>query len=295
MTTMTHTHLDLTGDPAGPVHVLDWGGDGPWPTVLVHGLDGSAANWFDVGPSLAAEGRVVAPDLPGFGRTPLAGRRPTMASCADVVAATIRTLGLDTPVSLMGNSMGAPVALWTAVRHPGLVRDLTMVAPAVPRTADRAVEWGFLATFVLPFAVPGLMKVEPARRHAKEPTRAVRDLLDLCYTPGSRESDAAFAEMVDVAARRDRDDHVDGWYLAARSLFAQLARPRRFHAMAARVSCPVHVVAGARDPIIPTSSIDAAAARHPDWRITFLPGTGHVPQLESPDAFLAAVAEQRRS
>ena len=42
--------------------------------VLVHGLGGSAVNWMAVGPGLATRARGLAPDLAGFGRSPLAGR-----------------------------------------------------------------------------------------------------------------------------------------------------------------------------------------------------------------------------
>ena len=56
-------------DLGGPVHYLDFGGAGS-PMVLVHGLGGSAINWQSVGSLLAERHRVVALDLPGFGRTP---------------------------------------------------------------------------------------------------------------------------------------------------------------------------------------------------------------------------------
>src|SRR5204863_477650 len=70
--------LSRTLDLDGPVHVADFGGAGPT-MVLVHGLGGSHANWLAVGPALAAHARVLAPDLPGFGRTPLAGRSAHVA------------------------------------------------------------------------------------------------------------------------------------------------------------------------------------------------------------------------
>lgn len=277
----SHRTVDVDGD----VHVLDFGGEGT-PVVLVHGLDGSAANWFDVGPLLAADHRVVAPDLPGFGRTPLSGRVPTMEASADVVAAVVRDLGAG-PATIMGNSMGGPVALQVAARHPDLVARVVLVAPALPRRAEGRVEWGFASSFVLPFLVPPLMRAEPARRHAKHPTRQVQDLLDLCVAPGVRASDAAFAEMVDVAAHRDREDHVEGWYRAARSLFGWLARPRAFHRLADDVVAPVHLVSGGRDPIIPSSSIAATLERHPTWTHEEMPHVGHVPPLEDPETFVA--------
>ena len=64
-----------TVDLGGPVHFADFGGSGPT-MVLVHGLGGSHLNWLAVGPALAARARVLAPDLAGFGRTPLAASNP---------------------------------------------------------------------------------------------------------------------------------------------------------------------------------------------------------------------------
>ena len=62
-------------DLDGPLHYLDFGGpaDGPL-LVCVHGLGGSHVNWVAIGPKLAQTCRVLALDLAGHGRTPLAGR-----------------------------------------------------------------------------------------------------------------------------------------------------------------------------------------------------------------------------
>ena len=71
-------------DVEGPVYVADFGGDGPV-MLLVHGLGGAHLNWMAVAPQLAAHHRVYALDLPGFGRSPLAGRRSTIAANVDLV------------------------------------------------------------------------------------------------------------------------------------------------------------------------------------------------------------------
>ena len=254
----------------------------------MHGLDGSAANWLDVAPLLTPSRPVVAPDLPGFGRTPLAGRRVDLPGVADHLAGVLDRLDLGA-VELVGNSWGGPVALWTATRHPDLVLRVVLVAPALPRHARRPVDPAFAAGFLLPYVVPGLMRIEPARRHAKDPATRVRDLLDLCYAPGRRESAAAFAEMVDVARHRDRGDHLGAWTRASASLFRWMARPAAFHRVADRVRAPVHVVEGGSDPIIPASSVARALRRHPAWTHVRLPGVGHVPQLEDPSGCAAAI------
>lgn len=285
---MPHEQADVDG----PLHVLSESADGTRddhaPIMLIHGLDGSAANWVDVLGPLARHGPVTAPDLPGFGRSPLAGRDVSMAASADLVARMLTTRGQG-PAIVMGNSMGGPVALLTAARHPELVHAVVLVAPALPRAGS--LPWaGSFAPFLLPYAVPGLMRAEPRRRASQPPARRVRGLLELCYAPGRHESPEAFAEMVEVARQRDAGDASTAWVGASRSLFGWLFRRRAFHRMADRVAAPVLIIDGAADPIIPTSSVTACLERHPAWQRSSLPDVGHVPQLEDPAGFVAAVA-----
>lgn len=289
-TTGQRDHLDVDVD--GPVHVLDFGGtarDDVATIVLVHGLDGSAANWWDVGPTLAGQVRTFALDLPGFGRTPLAGRKVTMAAFADQAIAVARAhTGTDGPFHLVGSSMGGAVVLLAAARHPDLVARVSLVAPAVPRAGSGPIAWSFLP-WVLPFWL-GIGSAESRRRMSLDPDRRVRGLLRLCYAPGSTTSPEALAEMVEVAAERDRRDAVRAWTGAARDLFTWLLRRGRFHRMAARITAPVHFIEGAADPIIPASSALDAVQRH-GWQHTRLAGVGHAPMLESPEPTLRAILD----
>src|SRR5438876_959824 len=123
--------LSRTLDLDGPVHVADFGGAGPT-MVLVHGLGGSHANWLAVGPALAAHARVLAPDLPGFGRTPLAGRSAHVHAGVALVDSLLDTVA-DGPAILVGNSMGGLIAMMQAAACPEKVAGLVLVGPAQPR------------------------------------------------------------------------------------------------------------------------------------------------------------------
>ena len=105
-------------DLGGPVHVADFGGEGP-PIVLLHGLGASHTGWMPVGPGLARRGRVIAPDLIGFGRTPLDGRRSTIQANVDLVSRLLdRELAGEGPVTVVGNSMGGMVSVMLAAARP---------------------------------------------------------------------------------------------------------------------------------------------------------------------------------
>ena len=95
-----------------PFSVLAWGDPRARPLVLLHGVTASAAIWWRVGPALAATGRrVLAPDLPGHGRTGHWTGRHQFPDMASDVAAWIRAAGVDRPdLQVIGHSYGAVIA-----------------------------------------------------------------------------------------------------------------------------------------------------------------------------------------
>lgn len=106
--------------------------------VLAHGLGISADYWYRNAPALAAEGyRVLAPDLPGFGRT--AGPREGLSvqAQAEALAAWADALELS-PAVYLGHSLSCQAALELAVHHPDRVRALVLAAPTgAPGTPTR--------------------------------------------------------------------------------------------------------------------------------------------------------------
>lgn len=120
----------------GSVHWIETAGGGDLPpTVLLHGFNSSAG--FN-GPLLQAlrphVRRVVAPDLPahGFSSAPV---HVDGAALYDGVRDALDR-ALDVPAVLVGNSMGAALALRYAVDRPDRVRGLALVAPGGAPLSD---------------------------------------------------------------------------------------------------------------------------------------------------------------
>lgn len=97
------------------------------PLVLLHGAFGSVEMFGPNIAALAAGRSVIGVDLQSHGRTPAVDRPMRFETMADDVAALIRHLGHE-QADVMGFSLGAGVALRTAIQHPSLVRKLVLVS-----------------------------------------------------------------------------------------------------------------------------------------------------------------------
>ena len=116
----------------GEVFVRDSGGMPGSPAVLLlHGWTASAdINFFSVYASLAESYRVIALDQRGHGRGMRSLEPFSLEDCADDAAALLEQLGIGRAI-VVGYSMGGPVGMLLARRHPGRVAALVMQATAL--------------------------------------------------------------------------------------------------------------------------------------------------------------------
>lgn len=278
-----------------PVHVLRADGPGEGiPQLLIHGLGGSATNWIEVIGALSQRGPVVAPDLPGFGRTePPHVRAARVPHNVRFVWSLARSLGWD-EVELHGNSMGGLISVLLASQHPELVTRLVLVAPGLPAqlTALHRIPRMALLTFAA-FAVPGLGERVMRRRHQRHTAEELYDMtLDLVHHDPDRVRPAIRA----IALRNVEFGQQASWRLpafvaAAESLVGLHVGGRRVSGAVDAVSCPTLVVWGEQDQLVGRHVIDHLQDRRPDWEFERLGDCGHVPMIEWPDRYLDLVAE----
>jgi pimeloyl-ACP methyl ester carboxylesterase len=282
----------MTLDIGGPVNVADFGGTGEV-MLLVHGLGGSHLNWLSVAPGLAGGHRVYALDLPGFGRSLLAGRRSSIAANIGVLTRVITSLS-DGPVVLVGNSMGGLLSIGVAAMHPSLVRSLVLVDPAVPAPGgwkprfDRVTR-NFLAAAFIPSW--GSRRIARAVA-ALGPEQLVYETLRLCSADPSRIEQAVIDAHIALEAERlAQPGWHESFYAATRSLVRVLALRRQVTRWVQMVVAPTLLLQGDQDRVVSVRSARAVASLRPDWEYHEFAGAGHVPMMEVPGEFLAVTGD----
>ena len=128
MTEIQFKELQIALD-GGPLHYIQ-GGDGP-PILHVHSSGGPRVS--PVTERLAQRHTIYMPTMPGFNATPTHPTVASMIDLADLVARLVRKV-IGSPCDVVSESFGGWIALWLAARHPELVEQLVLEAPAGLRT-----------------------------------------------------------------------------------------------------------------------------------------------------------------
>jgi pimeloyl-ACP methyl ester carboxylesterase len=271
-------------DVDGPVHVTDFGGPAGAPVVLcVHGLRASSASWAPFAKIVTSSHRVLAVDLPGHGRTPSEGRSLSVPEGAAVLRGVARAVG-NGPVTLVGHSMGAAVAVLAAAAEPSIADRLLLLAPPLPRHG-----LDFISRAVLPHV--GLCLWPRLGRLAMQ-RRLERQSLDEYVWNGLRLTCASTTDLGEVAeelvveleaAYARGEDPLGSFIRAARSIGALVAEGRRYREALAEVQAPVHVMHGVLDRVLRPTGLRQLEALGERWTSRQLPHVGHSPHLEVPD------------
>jgi pimeloyl-ACP methyl ester carboxylesterase len=259
--------------------VLELEGRGPG-IVLLHGWGDSADTWRPLLAELAVSGRrAIAVDLPGFGRASRLQPGAILPQLDDFATALVQEWGGGEPVVIAGNSLGGCVALRLG-ENPEL--PLTGVVPVAPAGLEMPGWFDLLERdpiirrlLDIPIPVPGALVrslVGGAYRQLafSHPKAAQRQVVDaFAGHHGSRRRAAALLE-------------------SGRGLLPELATAP-FDLAA--IACPVMLVWGTRDRMIPHTGARVVLDALPATRVELIEGCGHCPQLEATEQLLELLLE----
>jgi pimeloyl-ACP methyl ester carboxylesterase len=226
--------------------------------VLLHGAGDSAGTWSSIVGKFTPRYRVVIPDLAGHGKSAPSGGPLSVGQVLTGLEAVMQQ-GPQDPAIIVGNSLGAWVALLYAREHPDRVARLVLV------------NGGAL----------------------------VGDRPDLSLMPKTREEAAALmTQLRDASAEPIPGFVLDNVVREAQTgPIARLAQTASemsqfvLDGKLAEIKAPVDLVWGESDKLFSIAYARRMMSQLPAARLTTIPGCGHVPQQECPARFGAALSD----
>lgn len=252
---MSAPRIALTA-PVGP--------EGAPLVVLGPSLGTSTILWEKVVPSLAAQWRVSAWDLPGHGASPAAEAPFTVDDLADAVAGAVRALG-ETRVAYAGVSLGGATGLALCLRHPELVSRAAIIASGA-QLGDPAA-WHARAAQVRALSTSSLI-VGSAERW---------------FAPGSMARDPDLSGRL-LHALRDAD--AESYAACCEALAGYDVRDRL-----GEIATPIVAVWGEHDGVAPEPKADEIAGGVQRGRAVRIDDAAHLPPAECPAAVARALED----
>jgi 2-hydroxy-6-oxonona-2,4-dienedioate hydrolase/4,5:9,10-diseco-3-hydroxy-5,9,17-trioxoandrosta-1(10),2-diene-4-oate hydrolase len=256
------------------VHVLEMGGDGAPPVLLIHGGNSVAAGWEPLLSLLQDDLHLYAPDRPGCGLTDKLDYHgvPFREHAIAFIGAVLDGLGL-TRASLVGNSMGGYWGLVFALAHPERVERLALVGEPARSSRHLSLRHRLIST-------PGLNRLLYSTALKPRRTRTRRQLRGLMVHPervSEKFLDMAYAAAVLPGAQR-------AWLSMLEQVNPPGWAPQLTYALRPelpRMQCPTLFVWGERDFCSPWWGKHLCQLI-PQARLEVLADAGHLAWLDAP-------------
>ena len=242
------------------------------PLLLLHGIGSTHDDFTPLRPQLESDYQVLAPDLPGHGRSPALPARPTIAAITDALIADLDELGIGR-VHVLGNSIGARVALELAAR--GRARSVVAISPSGLNAPVERLYQGALMSG---------NRLVLRRLRSLLPALSRTTLGRIVLLTGLRSAPWRSSET-EARALRDGFAAADAfWQMLWWGILADV--PTGLD----RIDCPVILTQGTAD-LVAVGQTPRYLAAIPDARFVPLVGAGHAPQSDTPGAILALVRD----
>lgn len=254
-------------------------GSGLPATVLLHGLFASGRYWGASYDNLANTSTLLVPDLAGFGRSLQVADGFGPDVHADLVAQTMRELGLgEQPVLIGAHSLGCLIAIRLAARHPDLVAGLVAFSPPLYRDEESARRYLTQANILV-----RLFVASPSL------SEAVCGWMCNHQSLAARVGRLVRPELPEPLA----EDRLRHTYRSYSETIAKVIVAAGAAGAIGQVKIPLHLVAGERDSVLDHGFLAEIAQSHPHVRLSAWPRGEHELPLTHPTACVTALKEMR--
>jgi len=255
--------------------------------ILIHGLGDEADTWRHIIPILGAAGyRVLAPDLPGFGRSPvprclnLSRHRDAVLELADAVKFT--SGNSEQGIVLIGSSMGAAIVEAVVLkRHKQKQRDDNLIMGLV--LVDGCIPLATPISFQLFLAGLPFVGKKWYRSFRNDPERAWQSLFSYYADINSLSNDDKEFLRTRVMDRVQSSSQERGYFASLRSMVFQNLRSSYYRRIGAWPG-KIGLVWGGKDAIMPLSNAEAFIKLRGKntTELAVIPEAGHLPHQEKP-------------
>lgn len=275
---MQHAQVTLHGHQ---VAYREAGEPGRPLVLLVHGITSSSATWDPIIPLIARDAHVIAPDLPGHGRSDKPHTDYSLGALASGLRDLLDLLGHDS-ATVVGHSLGGGVAMQLGYQYPERCERLVLVAsgglgPEVGLALRAAAMPG--SEIVLPLIANRYVRIAGERAGwllARLPVRVKPSLV---------EAARGYASLADTSSR-------SAFVHTLRSVVGPGGQRVSAHdRLYLAEGQPMLLVWGRRDTVIPVSHARVAHAAVPGSRLEVFEQSGHFPHQDEPRRFAAVLLD----
>jgi len=251
--------------------------------ILVHGLGDDADTWRHLIEPLSKQWRVIAPDLPGYGRSQKPPVKYSLTYFSQTLLDLIEELGIKQPC-WVGNSLGAILSSNIALISPEHVETLILIDGAMLQAEKQNVN-----LMNMLFLIPGIGKWL-YNRLRKDPQVAYETLRPFYYDLDSLPDEERVFLKYRVNQRVWDDQQRDAYLSTLRNMVLSLIGQQIvIQEKLSKVSIPTLIIWGEADQIYSLKNGRLLNQVMPNSEMITFPETGHLVQQERPEKLIAAI------
>ena len=247
-------------------------GKGEQVIILIHGLGSYLPAWKNNIEGLKSTYRVIAVDLPGYGKSSKKPHSGTMSYYAEVIKQFAYALNLK-EITLGGHSMGGQIAMVAALNYPELVKNLILVAPAGFEKFNEGQKQWFR----------NVMTFEGVKNTSPED---IQTNLGVNFYNMPKDAEFMITDRIIMRDAKDFDHYV---YAIVQSVNGMVDEP--VLDLLTQIKQPALIIFGEKDNLIPNRFLNPGKTskvaqvgkdKIPNSKLVMVPKAGHFVQFEKP-------------